>query len=722
LEAAGHALFLIDLGGQADLGEGVDFLGLSACEPEAIDKALALAGRVTGGFEGALIWFDGEMGRSDVADALAIMAALARLAAQGGAPKSCLIVQNGRAQAGAQDLGAALAGLARTAALELSPIPVTAAFLQESEGALAQVVDLLEARPSGVFVRRDGLWWRRDIEPFGPIAQDAPESLAGDDAQTVIWATGGLRGITAISTLAVAKRARGARVVLIGRGAGAQVPGWAEGVAPGDLQRAALSALGRKTPLRDLRAVVSQAQKAQAEQDTLAAFDAAGIDVHVLHTDLFDAPALARAVETLPERLRKPEIVIHGAGALSDRHLGDKTNADFEIVWQPKVDGFAALMGVLPAAVQAKRILLFASTAGTFGNPGQADYAGANEVLVAQAAELDARKGCAATAIAWGPWSGGMVGDALEAHFKARGIVAIPSARGAELCADIAFGRTGPAIVVDGGMAGEAPFGALDWSLAAEPLLEEHCLNGRPVLPAAWAAASLARHTGSAALCAFEVGAGAPFSGGHARLDMSQDAGRWQLVRDGKIAFSASPGVSHAPQDAFEAEILPPEDAKEIDANGYLNGPLGYGPAFARVRRAWERGDAEIIAEIGPLPAVPGWTGLLNPLLYDVATHTLLIHAWEARGGSVLPRRVERVFWHHPAPLDTPVFARADITENTGEAVTADIRAFGADGRLLLELLGFHAVHRAGEGSGHAAIAARPAARGVEEPVLSEDG
>ena len=106
--------------------------------------------------------------------------------------------------------------------------------------------------------------------------------------------------------------------------------------------------------------------------------------------------------------------IIHGAGALEDRTIIDKTLDQFETVFDTKVTGLNVL---LEATRQdpLKYLVLFSSVTARIGNNGQSDYAMANEVLnkIAQQESLT-RPDCKVTAINWGPWDGGMVCSALK--------------------------------------------------------------------------------------------------------------------------------------------------------------------------------------------------------------------------------------------------------------------------------------------------------------------
>ena len=132
---------------------------------------------------------------------------------------------------------------------------------------------------------------------------------------------------------------------------------------------------------------------------------------------------------------------------LADKLIREKTRAQMETVFAPKVSGLEALLAELDTST-LKTIAFFSSVAARYGNIGQADYAMANEVLNRMAHWLKAANPQAAvTALGWGPWDGGMVSDSLKAKFAEMGISLIPRAAGAQLFADAVL--AGPACPVE---------------------------------------------------------------------------------------------------------------------------------------------------------------------------------------------------------------------------------------------------------------------------------
>ena len=121
---------------------------------------------------------------------------------------------------------------------------------------------------------------------------------------------------------------------------------------------------------------------------------------------------------------------------LADKLIREKTRAQVETVFAPKIAGLEALMSVLDTG-QLKTIAFFSSVAARYGNAGQADYAMANEILNRMAHWLKAaHPDAAVTSIGWGPWDGGMVDDSLKAKFAEMGVALIPRDAGARLFAD----------------------------------------------------------------------------------------------------------------------------------------------------------------------------------------------------------------------------------------------------------------------------------------------
>ncbi|WP_437976559.1 SDR family NAD(P)-dependent oxidoreductase [Sorangium sp. So ce295] len=401
-----------------------------------------------------------------------------------------------------------LPGLVKTAALEWPEASCRAIDLERagrSDGELAEAItsELLSGGVElEIGLRADGR--RTTPRSVRQDAQPGPLPLGPSD---VVVASGGARGVTAATLIALA-RASHARFALLGRTALEDEPAACRG-ADGEaalkaaLIKATTSAGQRMTPAEIGRSVAKILANREVRA-TLDAIRAAGGEALYVPVDVNDARAVATALDGVRGALGPVTAIVHGAGVLADKLVAEKTVEQFDRVFSTKVDGLRALLGAT-AGDPLKAIVLFSSIAARGGNKGQCDYAMANEVLnKVAAAEAARRPGCRVKALGWGPWQGGMVNAALEAHFAQLGVPLIPIAAGAKMLLDELCDASG-----DRGARGQggAPPGAVELVLGAEPkalaaqghggrvalavradrathpYLGDHAINGVPVVP-----------------------------------------------------------------------------------------------------------------------------------------------------------------------------------------------------------------------------------------------
>lgn len=187
----------------------------------------------------------------------------------------------------------------------------------------------------------------------------------------------------------------------------------------------------------------------------LAQFESLGAAVDYRSLDVRDDNAMQGLLADVYQRYGRLDAVIHGAGVIEDKLLANKSLDSYDRVFETKVDSAYLLTRYLrPESL--KLLVFFASVAGRYGNPGQSDYAAANEVLMRLAWQLDSQwSQTRVLSVAWGPWDGGMASAQVKAQFRAQGIVPIEIESGrAFLQQEIALGLKGDTEVI----AGEGPW------------------------------------------------------------------------------------------------------------------------------------------------------------------------------------------------------------------------------------------------------------------------
>ncbi|WP_160174864.1 SDR family NAD(P)-dependent oxidoreductase [Azospirillum argentinense] len=319
----------------------------------------ALADRLARGPHALLALFQAAV-RSNPPDALRIVAVA------GGAMAADLA---------ADPVFVALAGFARSAALEHPRVQVRTVVLDGEPADPAQAAHLLRelsgAEAAGAEIRYAGGGRQRRVWRLCGPADASPAAAPLVRPGSVWLITGGSGGIGGILAGHLARTAR-VRLVLTGRRA-------ADAGIAGLIDR--------------LRAEGGEAVYVPA--------------------DLGDADAARRLVAAARDRFGPLNGVIHAAGVNRDARLMAKTAADLDAVFAPKIAGTLAL-DEATADEPLDGFVLTSSLAAVMGNVGQSDYAYANAFLDAFAAARETLRGQGrrhgrSLAIDWPYWAeGGM--------------------------------------------------------------------------------------------------------------------------------------------------------------------------------------------------------------------------------------------------------------------------------------------------------------------------
>ncbi|MFF7634711.1 SDR family NAD(P)-dependent oxidoreductase [Kitasatospora sp. NPDC008050] len=175
---------------------------------------------------------------------------------------------------------------------------------------------------------------------------------------------------------------------------------------------------------------------------------ALGAEVTVAGCDAADRSALEALLSTVPAA-HPLTAVVHAAGVVDDATIPALTGERLDAVMRPKAVG-AWHLHELTKHQDLAAFVLFSSAAGTFGAPGQGNYAAANTWLDALAQHRRST-GLPATSLGWGLWeeSSAITGSLTEqdrARMRASGILPLATEQALALL-DRALAESEPVVL-----------------------------------------------------------------------------------------------------------------------------------------------------------------------------------------------------------------------------------------------------------------------------------
>ncbi|TWJ14051.1 type I polyketide synthase [Geobacter argillaceus] len=397
-------------------------------------------------------------------------------------------------------LSGGLAGLAKTAAREWPDVTCRAIDLGAFPTPDAMVHSLTEELFRGGPVEVGLAATGRTTPGMAPLPAPPGPATAPLAEGDLVIITGGGRGVTAATAVALAEAYR-PFLVLLGRSPEpAEEPAWlASIIDESRIKRALLDNAGKKLHPKEIEERYAEVIAGRELRSTLARIAATGGTAIYRSVDIRNTAAVKALLAELRPGHGPVRGIVHGAGVLADRLIVDKTREQFAQVYATKVDGLRSLLAAT-GEDDLRVIALFSSTTGRLGRSGQVDYAVANEILNKMAqAEARRRPGCRTVSINWGPWDGGMVTPSLKKLFASEGIglIGLPEG-GAFLVREIgAAGDPVEIVALAGTLEGVVapPQPARNISLTEafqrtlsvddHPFLRSHVLDGKAVLPMA---------------------------------------------------------------------------------------------------------------------------------------------------------------------------------------------------------------------------------------------
>ncbi|BFL83099.1 hypothetical protein LFREDSHE_15490 [Shewanella baltica] len=609
---------------------------------------------------------------------------------------------------------------------------------------------------------------------------DTRHSAANLTSADKILVTGGAKGVTFECALSLAKRSK-AHFILAGRSSQQAIPAWAQGKNNSELKAAAIAhiqSLGEKPTPKQVDALVWPVQSSLEIAAALEAFSAVGASAEYLSLDVNNPDAIASTIVPITE-LSPITGIIHGAGVLADKHIQDKTLDELARVYGTKVTGISNLLAALDLD-KVKLIALFSSAAGFYGNTGQSDYAMSNDILNKAALQLAQQlPNAKVMSFDWGPWDGGMVNPALKKMFMDRGVYVIPLKAGAELFASQLLSNTGAQLLVGTDMQGSAPhddtsnklqetegsnlkkpeadlttdasgphalLNAVKQQRTLDPkamiFIEDHCINGNPVLPTVCAIQWM-REAAFDVLkqpvkvqsykllkgiifdaMTLENGAlenGAPItlelelapialtdkaakdkdkclSGQFSALISFEGRPQYQaiLVVDDAVDDAANDYLAtNSKATAFDAHSLAGLSAITTASSLYSDGTLFHGPRLQGIESVVKFDDASLVAKVSLPHVALADCGSFVPNLApkgsqafaeDLLLQAMLVWARLKYGAASLPSSIGEFVSHAPFAFGDKGYLVLEVVKHSGPALEANIALYHQDGRLSCEM------------------------------------
>jgi hypothetical protein len=500
----------------------------------------------------------------------------------------------------------------------------------------------------------------------------------------------------------------------------------------------------RATPVsieRELAAI----ERRYAARAAIDAITAAGGTAHWHAGDLRDETAIGEAAAEIAAASDRVDVLLHAGGLEISRLLPDKSPDEFDLVFDVKVDGWFNLLHGL-GDVPVGTAVVFSSIAGRFGNGGQTDYSAANDLLCKSVSSFrSTRPDTRGVAIDWTAWAGiGMASrGSIPKMMALAGIDMLPPEIGIPVVRrEVTAGGTGGEVVVAGslGIMVETPgspanpvaasgadpmVGAVapqidggivvttDLDPAGQPFLDDHRIEGTPVLPGvmgmeAFAEASRLLAPGWDVAAIENVEFLAPFKWYRdqpRRLEVHVSA-----VPDGESLVATCrldgrrtlPGQPEQVTTHFSGRVILRRTAGELGTAAPPSPPDGpvltrdaiykvffHGPAYRVLARAWRDGDMTVGQLAGDLP--PNHTGgplVVAPRLVELCFQTAGVAQLAEDGTLGLPSKVRRLEVASGADDAVQCWAQTTTSDSGGiDAVVVD-----GEGRVLVRLSDYETI------------------------------
>ncbi len=246
--------------------------------------------------------------------------------------------------------------------------------------------------------------------------------------------TGGARGITFEILKEVVKRNREISLILLGRSDIDDIPG--EYLAESADEQFIFKSLKEKMkgakPLEIRKATEKVLNNKQARAN-LEYLRSQGVDTRYHAVDVLDRKAL----DSVLSEYGKIDGVIHAAGVEISNSINNKELRIFNLVFDTKITGLMNLLEVLKER-DYRFIIGFSSVAAKFGNEGQIDYSGGNDMLGKMIIRESIAKGKTVKIFDWTAWKdiGMATNETVMKFLTEHGVELLPVTAGVNFFAD----------------------------------------------------------------------------------------------------------------------------------------------------------------------------------------------------------------------------------------------------------------------------------------------
>ncbi len=324
------------------------------------------------------------------------------------------------------------------------------------------------------------------------------------DSHSVVVATGGVRGVTAVLVEALL-RDHHCTVVALGRSSPEAGPAKVDDP---QVERDFYARFMRQPPHASAAEMKREFDKTRACWEahcTIQQFSALGGRLEYMVADVTDRDQVASVIRQIVSKYGRIDLLVHGAGVQTSTRLENRRLAEFRRTFSVKVGGLRHLTDQCRMQL-GKRVAthILTSAYSIFGNDGQHDYGAANETLDRLCGMSCVPGDSRWSSIAWLAWDGiGMTrGSEYHALSKRRGLSGLTAEDGQEIFRNVLAGRTNADVNVPLSAAEHAryavttvppPYGDADGRILEQRVelskldfLSNHRVRGVPTLPGAW--------------------------------------------------------------------------------------------------------------------------------------------------------------------------------------------------------------------------------------------